>query len=133
MKIWLAEQKVILNRRVYKSHWRNQDDQYWFARLLEEVAELGMALQGEHEHKPELELTQIAGICTNWLEKKESDKTNVLYCPYCRSRQVSKGNYYKSPTIPGTSYFKYYCEECHEMFDVPIVAREGYMRIEEEE
>ena len=71
MKLWLAEQKVILNRRVYKSHWRNKDDQYWLARLLEEVAELGMALQNEHEHTPEIELTQIASICVNWLEKRE--------------------------------------------------------------
>jgi len=35
--------------------------------ILAEVAELAYALDGEHEHTPEIELVQIAGICVNWL------------------------------------------------------------------
>ena len=37
--------------------------------LLEEVAELAAALDGKHEHPPELELVQIAGICLTWLKR----------------------------------------------------------------
>jgi len=35
--------------------------------LLEEVAELAAALEGKHEHSPEIELVQIGGIAANWL------------------------------------------------------------------
>ena len=37
------------------------------AMLLAEVSELAYAIVGRHEHPMELELTQIAGICVNWL------------------------------------------------------------------
>ncbi len=37
------------------------------AMLLEEISELADALEGKHEHPPKYELTQIGGICTNWL------------------------------------------------------------------
>jgi len=35
----------------------------------EEMCELGRALAGEHEHPPEWELVQIAGIAVNWLRR----------------------------------------------------------------
>jgi len=53
--------------------WRDRDDNYWFARLVQEVGELGSALVGDHEHPPELELTQIAAICLNWLDRKSTE------------------------------------------------------------
>ena len=40
-----------------------------FAMLLEEVNELALALEGNHEHPPEYELTQIGGIVLNWLQR----------------------------------------------------------------
>lgn len=41
--------------------------------LLVEVAELAAALDGKHEHPPELELVQIAGICLTWLRRMRRD------------------------------------------------------------
>ena len=35
--------------------------------LLGEISELAYAIAGRHEHDPEIELMQIAGICVNWL------------------------------------------------------------------
>lgn len=77
MEIHTAELKVINYRRGYQNHWREKSNSYWFARLIEEVAELGMSLEGEHEHVPELELTQIASICINWMEKREGENGNI--------------------------------------------------------
>lgn len=48
--------------------WRNKSDTYWLAGLAEEVLELTSALEGRHEHAPEVELMQIAAIALNWLE-----------------------------------------------------------------
>ena len=54
---------------------------------------------------------------------KDVPALDNLYCPYCRSRDIREGNFYKNPTVPGTRYFKYFCEECHEMFDMPIIRK----------
>ena len=35
--------------------------------LLAEIAELAYALEGEHEHSPDIELAQIGGIAINWI------------------------------------------------------------------
>jgi len=35
--------------------------------LVEELLELSLALSNHHEHLPEHELVQIAGIAINWL------------------------------------------------------------------
>ncbi len=40
--------------------------------ILGEVAELAYALDGEHEHPPIYELTQIAGICVNWIVRLDN-------------------------------------------------------------
>ena len=37
--------------------------------LLSEISELAYALDGEHEHPPELELVEIGGIVVNWLRR----------------------------------------------------------------
>jgi hypothetical protein len=50
--------------------WKNEDDKTLFIRLTAEVAELGGAIIGTHEHSPEHELKQIASICLNWLERR---------------------------------------------------------------
>lgn len=74
--------KQILRRVLSLQHrhcktWRGQHELYWFTQLIEETAELGNALVGEHEHDPDYELTQIAAICLNWLDmrqgRRESD------------------------------------------------------------
>jgi len=64
-----VERKVIKHRRLFIFHKRDEPDDYWYRMLMEEVAELTLALEGKHEHTPDLELTEIAGICINWIEK----------------------------------------------------------------
>ena len=54
------------------SRWRDRDDAYWFARLMQEVGELSSSLVGDHEDPPEHELRQIASIALNWLEKRSA-------------------------------------------------------------
>ena len=51
--------------------WREEPETYWFRRLVEEICELSDALDGTHEHTPDVELMQIAAICLNWLEMRE--------------------------------------------------------------
>lgn len=48
--------------------WQDQPDSYWFARLAQELGELGSSLVGDHDDTPEHELRQIASIALNWLE-----------------------------------------------------------------
>jgi hypothetical protein len=54
----------------YRHHWRDRDDMYWLARLMQEVGELGSSLVGDHDDTPEHELVQIASIAINWLDKR---------------------------------------------------------------
>lgn len=53
--------------------WQDKPDWFWLVSLLEEVGELALALIGLHRHTPEVELTQIAGICINWIEKRSKN------------------------------------------------------------
>lgn len=48
--------------------------------LLEEVAEMILSFRGKHDDSPELELTQIAGICINllWQMKMGYDVNNII-------------------------------------------------------
>ena len=48
--------------------WRDKDNSYWLARLMQEVGELASSLVGDHDDSPEHELRQIASIALNWLE-----------------------------------------------------------------
>lgn len=68
--LYSAEYEVVNHRRQYLTHWRDRPDDYWLARLMQEVGELASSLVGDHDDPPEHELRQIAGICINWLEKR---------------------------------------------------------------
>jgi|GEM_PF-3594764 len=52
---------------VRKNAVSNQHRNTKLRTIIAEVGELAYALDGKHEHPPELELVQIAGICVNWL------------------------------------------------------------------
>ena len=58
--------------RGHRHMWRYEGDHYWLARLQQEVAELTLALDGQHEGPVNHELLQIATICINWLEKEHA-------------------------------------------------------------
>lgn len=47
--------------------WHDRDVNYWFKALVEEVGELGAALNGEHAHPPATELVQIGAIAIGFL------------------------------------------------------------------
>lgn len=51
----------------HKDKWKDRDEHYWFARLVEEIGELGASLAQDHEHTPDIELRQIMTISYNWL------------------------------------------------------------------
>lgn len=53
------------------THWRDQDEHYWIARLMQEVGELSSSLVGDHLDSPDHELRQIASIALNWLEMRD--------------------------------------------------------------
>lgn len=61
---------------LHNDKWRDDPDSYWFARLVEEVGELGGSLVGNHDDPPEWELKQIATICMNWLDMRQNASTN---------------------------------------------------------
>lgn len=63
---------VVALKEQYKHLWRDQDDFYWYCRLVEEVGELGGVLVGNHNDTRAHELKQIAAICLNWLEREDS-------------------------------------------------------------
>jgi hypothetical protein len=68
--------KLFLQRVTsHDNHWLDKDPTYWFLRLTQEIGELGGVLAGDHDDPIELELSQIAGICLNWLRRMERDGT----------------------------------------------------------
>lgn len=70
-------QSVLELMEKHSTTWRDKPDSYWFARLVQEIGELGSSLVGDHPHPPEWELEQIAAIALNWLEKREIQMTNT--------------------------------------------------------
>ena len=66
-----SQQRVIVLQEYHKKTWRDKPHWYWMLGLLEEIGELTLSLLGLHKHPPEVELTQIAAICINWLEMRE--------------------------------------------------------------
>jgi hypothetical protein len=74
--------KIILMAEKYSKNWRSRSDWYWLYRLLQEVFELIGVMLKIHKHTQELELTQIASICANWLNKNKIVYRNVvgLHC-----------------------------------------------------
>jgi len=74
-----AEMRVSLNAEKHSHKHRGRSDDFWMMMLMEEVAELVLSLRGEHDDPPELELEEIAGICINWLAKRDEQKyRNVI-------------------------------------------------------
>lgn len=57
-------------KQKYAGYWRDKDEAWWFARLLQEVGELADTLTGETNDPCALELRQIASICLNWLDMR---------------------------------------------------------------
>lgn len=53
--------------REHRDSWKDEGDHYWLARLQQEVAELTLVLDEQHEGPMIHELAQIAAICMNWL------------------------------------------------------------------
>ena len=68
-----VEKSVINLATEHKRTWRDEPEEYWFFRLIQEVGELGSALANDHEHPPDWELRQIAAICINWLQMRRKD------------------------------------------------------------
>ena len=54
--------------------WRDKPESYWLARLMQEVGELGSSLVGDHDDPPEWELKQIAAICLNWIDMRQTNE-----------------------------------------------------------
>ena len=65
--------RVWSNAEKHSHKWQNKNDEYWCLRLIQEVGELSASLAADHEHTPEYELTQIAGISINWLAKRAKE------------------------------------------------------------
>ena len=79
---------VPLLREAHQTTWRGKDQHYWFARLVQEVGELGSALVGDHHHSPDEELAEIISICLNWQEMRAQiavydavEQTEAARCP----------------------------------------------------
>ena len=51
--------------------WRNEPEEYWLMRLMQEVGELASSLANDHDDPPDWELMQIRAICGNWLLKRK--------------------------------------------------------------
>lgn len=64
-----AEIQVLGTKRAYQEYWRDKDDSYWLQRLIQEIGECASVLASDHNDALEHELTQIASIALNWLEK----------------------------------------------------------------
>jgi hypothetical protein len=79
---------VPLLKEAHRTTWRGKDQHYWFARLVQEVGELGSALVGDHHHSPDEELAEIISICLNWQEMRAqiavydaAEQTEAARCP----------------------------------------------------
>lgn len=52
---------------LYRMRDNSASNERKYLTLCAEVGELADAIKGKHEHSPQVELIQIAGICINWL------------------------------------------------------------------
>lgn len=64
-------ERIVKLKHEHRRTWRTLNQTRWMMYLLEEVAELLLALIGLHKDTPDWELQQIAAICWNWLEMRE--------------------------------------------------------------
>jgi len=62
--------QILQYKHRYRDYWRHKPESYWLARLQEEVAELTLTLDEQHEGPVSLELREIASICMNWLDMR---------------------------------------------------------------
>lgn len=66
----------------HRQTWRDKEEWQWYLGLLEEVAELGLALAGWHKDENlamrddgiEWELRQIGSIAMNWIRHRDESK-----------------------------------------------------------
>ena len=71
-----SESRVIAMRLRHRDTWQRASTRVWVFGLLEEVAELMLALLGLHKCQPTRgatvrhELTQISSIAMNWLRRE---------------------------------------------------------------
>jgi hypothetical protein len=65
---------VLEMKAKYAGYWNLEDNDYWLARLMQEVGEAASVLANDHDDTLEHELRQIASIALNWLEKLEREK-----------------------------------------------------------
>lgn len=66
--------EVIDWEEIHHGKWWDKPESHWLASLMEEVLELALALEGKHEHTPELELKQIGSIAIGWLRMRRANK-----------------------------------------------------------
>lgn len=83
-------EQVLQLKQQHIETWRDKPESYWFARLTQEVGELGSSLVGDHDDPPERELKQIAAICLNWLEYRAAIPTNKPLQTICTLRKSSE-------------------------------------------
>ena len=74
LEVKIAALRIYDNAAAHFGKWHSHGSSFWFDRLSEEVEELNGILCGDHAGSIEHELTQIAGICVNWLAKMEYQK-----------------------------------------------------------
>ena len=67
-----VRKRVCRNVAQHRDTWIGQDEYYWLSRLIAEVGEFSEALNKRHEHTPDQELEEIAGIVINWLYRRAS-------------------------------------------------------------
>lgn len=71
---------LVRNAEKHEARWTKGPNHpgYMFS-LVEELGELATALQGKHEHPPELELLQLGGLIINWLQAMGVDADRMAY------------------------------------------------------
>ncbi len=66
-----AIEQIISLKYEHAETWRDKSDWFWLLGLCEEVIELGLSMLGLHKGPTDWEITQIAAIAMNWLEKRQ--------------------------------------------------------------
>jgi len=61
----------------HKDTWKNESDHKWLDGLFSEFDQLGMSIEGIHEHDLNHELAQIASIAINWMVRNGYDAKDL--------------------------------------------------------
>lgn len=64
---------ILFNSHKSRGTWREKDDLYWLAGLMEEAGELAESLIEDDQQNADHELRQIASTALNWLDKREGN------------------------------------------------------------